>query len=530
MNKKLERGAIRLIEKIMRATEVNNSGQARGLLTQLEKQYKDTVNYKINGPGCYINTGDITNDMNLVRQGINLGVPTLNALPNEDVYRGLLQFNIGNGFYAEYKIDRRFQNRIDYYQYEPLQKAKWFYRRAIESQNISDNLRKQASVNLANVYDTLGRTVEAIHLYEKVLQSDQSFVMAKANLGKALYFFSSICREYQGATMLQAYQLISDALQDAEQVAKIGGSQAISVFERELEKIGSHFPDKSILSTRLAHPSLNTSRMTQFEQAYLNFCSRNKLFLNFHIHMIDVTCKASVSDNINITLVENPKAKSRFTYYSKYINQIKEDFATARYLLFHSVYPRPYLNRISRLTHYVDTLDYVDNNLYLGMLKTAFNRAYSILDKIGVFLDAYLALKTKRRIYFTTIWADKHKSQWLPKDKITSCKNVCLLGLYDVNCDFRTGEYDEITRIRNASTHDRLSVVDSFFEGLRSQESHELVVSVDKLRKKTILLMLIVKTCISNLVNFVNIEEKRKLPKGALTFPMLYFSQKQDLY
>jgi len=529
MNKAREVAAIKIIKQIFESTQVHDVPQATALLSKLENKFKGTANYKIHSPGCYIEVGDIANDTKLVQKGIDLANRALSALEKADKSRGLLEFNRGNGFYSLYKIARSAGTVIDYYNYLPLQNAKLAYSNALATPNAPDKIRIQTIVNLANIYDTLGRTVEAIKLYERALQIDSSFAMAKANLGEALYFFAAICGKYRAATMIQSYQLIKEALENTEQLEHIGGREAVLTFQRELTRIGAHFKNKSVLKRNMRHPTLNMRDISKYEREYVRFCFSNKMFLNFHIHMSEVLCKAAVTDDLSISLVEKVGGGSRFFFYCKYINQMKEDYATARFLLFQSIYRRPFLNRISKITRYIDTLDYVGNNLYIGMLKAAFNRAYSILDKIAVFLDVYLNLETKGKIYFTTIWATKKEQEWIVREEIRNLNNPSLLGIYDVNHDFRSPLYSDIIKIRNAAEHDRLSVVEFGLASTKNENESELVISKAKLQDRTIDLMLIAKSCISNLVNFVNIEENKKIPLKGITLPMTYYEQEQSL-
>jgi len=523
---KRERHALHLISDIMDAITKTNVSRALRQIAELETRFSDTTNFLINGPACLIETGQISGDSELVRRGIELGDKALQMLPEDSEYRGMLHFNIGNGYYCLFGSDRQSDRTIDYYDYLPLHKAKTHFRRAIESNAITDNLKKQAMVNLANVYDSLGRTVESIHLYERVLATEESFAMAQANLGQALAGFAAICGEYQAATLAQAYHLISDALSRRSHLLKIGGAAAVEYFERQVKEIVARFPDPSVLSKPNLHPPLKTSRLTKREQEYYRFCHENRLFLNFHIHVSEVLCRASVVDNIMFSLIERPTSQGRFVHLAKYINQIKEDFATARYLLFLSMHKRPHTTRISQLTKFVDTLDYTENSLYLGMAKAAFGRAYSILDKIGAFLNAYLDLETKGHVYFRNIWARKTAGGWEVKETIRQNKKQTLLGLYDVNRDFQTREYEDIRAIRNALVHDRLSLVDEFSLNLCDPHAEERVVSIDRFKERTIDLLLIVKSCISNLVSFVNREEQDKAPGDGLVLPVFYPQQR----
>jgi tetratricopeptide (TPR) repeat protein len=500
-----EKQAIHFIAGVMDATRRGDVAHALKLINELEAKFSDTANFMINGAACLIETGALSADPTLVQRGIDLGSRALLTLPEDSECRGTLHFNIGNGYYSLFSLDQGSGKAIDFYSYQPLHNAKSHFRQALSANTLTDDMKRQALVNLANVLDSLGRTVEAIHSYERVLAVDNSFPMAQANLGQALTTFAAICGEYKAATLHQAYSLIKAALSRRSQVLAIGGQSAVDFFEKRMGEIAACFGDRTVLNKPIQHPALNVKRLTKAEQEYYHFCHENRLFLNFHIHMSEVLCAASVVDNIMFSLFGRaPSESSRFVHLAKYVNQMKEDFATARYLFFQSMQTRPHVTRISHLTKYVDTLDFTENSLYLGSAKAAFERAYSVLDKIGAFLNAYLGLQTpKRHVYFRTIWACDRAKWWEVKNAIKQNKKLSLLGLYDVNRDFHTGEYEHISTIRNALVHDRLSLVDEFFLGPRDSRVEETVVAITEFRQRTIDLLLIVKSCITNLVNFV---------------------------
>ena len=173
-------------------------------------------------------------------------------------------------------------------------------------------------------------------------------------------------------------------------------------------------------------------------------------------------------------------------------------------------------------------MDYAENNLYLGILKSSFSKAYSILDKIGVFLDEYIGLKTKGKIYFNSIWARKEKGAWIANTKISKYKHQSLLGLYDIYLDFRSGEYEKITKIRNDLMHQRLTVVSEFFAFALDRNNAEMEIIDSDFVKQTIELLMIVKSAICNLILFVNNNEEEK-NHGRIAMPMFVFDQEQDL-
>ena len=114
---------------------------------------------------------------------------------------------------------------------------------------------------------------------------------------------------------------------------------------------------------------------------YIEFCSKHKLFLNFHIH--EDNCEASIVDPIFISMITPIDDNETYNNLAKHINQIKEDYAIARLLLVQSQFKREDFDNISKRTTFVNTLDYSMFNIYVGLLKSAFKEAYNILDKIS---------------------------------------------------------------------------------------------------------------------------------------------------
>ena len=149
--------------------------------------------------------------------------------------------------------------------------------------------------------------------------------MAEANLGQALLSFANMCGMYRESTLVQAYKLIRSALGKEKYILQIGGDPAFRFFNSQCEYIRQLFSDKAVLEGDSDHPSIDLQKRTRIEREYIQFCSANKLFLNFHIHFSEIVCVASISDSLMITLVENVKEESRFKHLAKYINQIKED-------------------------------------------------------------------------------------------------------------------------------------------------------------------------------------------------------------
>jgi len=486
-----------------------NSGAAKKALERLaefEKENSDDKRLIFYKPGFLIDIGNDLRDEKIVREGIALGELAITNTKH-DKTEAYLHYCLANGYTNLYQIMEKMGGAVDRTipQSENLLQAKLHLieATAIEIEDI--NLKTQLFVNLGNCLDTFGRGIEAINAYNEALRLNKKFPMAVANRAKALRAFAEISDKYRASVYVTAYQDIISVIDDPNLV-RVGGSEAKKAFELELDYIESRFQDKSLLKNNIKHPRYKTKGLTKFEKFYLDFCSQERLFLNFHIH--DDFCEAAIEDPVFIRLITKVDDNDTFYNFAKQLNQIKEDYAVARLNLVQSQYKQKAFDNISRRTSYVYALDYSQFNLYVGLLKSAFKDAFNILDKIAVFINDYYALGLKENnIYFTTPSVWEHKG--VIRKEILNSDNLSLYALYDIYRDFKLNRYQRIKQIRNALTHRRLIVFDSLISSV-SDKTDEHNIDSDSLFQETINLMRLTKAAIIYLVNFVNTEEEKK--------------------
>ena len=493
------------MQKIRKLISIEKYQQALKEFTLLEKQtpFKKTI--EINKCGVLIDIGFGLKDVKKVKEGIDIGENLLQT----DIYEKIkdhIHYNLANGYIAIFELSEYGKCIDKHPQSKHLQNAKSHFRKAIKFiNNIDHNLQKQLWTNYGNCLDYLGRSVEALYAYDKALKIDPNFSMALGNKAKALYSFADISGEYKTAIYVIAYQAIKSII-GKQDLKEVGGIAAKKSFENELKRIESILKDKTILEKKLTHSKYDLSKFSNFERHYINFCTKEKLFLNFHIH--EEECKAATNDSIFITMTTSKKEHYRFFELAKYINQIKEDFAAARFLLVQSQYKRRYLTNISQMTVFINTSDYSEFNLYLGLLKASFKEAYNILDKIAFFINDYLKLSfPEEKIYFTykEFWQKDNKL----RDELLNSKNISLYALYDIFLDFRSKHYGKIRDIRNALTHRKLVIFDSLL--IRSDKKRDKdSIDYQTMLTETIHLLQFVKSAIIYLINFVNTEENKK--------------------
>lgn len=508
-----------------------NRGNYNGAIKEFNiLEYKNFNNLiiRINKVGIFIDIGFGLKDENFIREGVKFGIELLKEKLDKQ-YPSHLHYNIANGYISLYQISRDKSRDIkQVIDNEYIQNAKYHYRNSIKNIDLFEyKLRKIIWTNYGNCLDSIGRGLEALFCYEQALKLDSKFAMALGNKAIAMKFFADISGFYRGAIYTESYQMLKSAIKQ-KNLIQYGGLSAKKSFEYEIKKIESLFKDKKVSLKKIIHKKYSESGLSKFEKFYLDFCSKHKLFLNFHIHA--EKCEASIKDPVFIRIITPLEDNQIFYNLAKHINQIKEDFAVARLLLVQSQFKRKDFNRISKRTLFVYSLDYSMFNIYIGLLKSSFKEAYNILDKIAVFINDYYKIGTDpAKIHFhrSSFWQRENK---IRKEYLDS-RNISLYALYDIFLDFKSKYYQKIKGIRNALTHRRLVIYDSTLTDLTEWDKKDNSTNIDleTMFNETINLFLLVKSAIIYLINFVELEEQKKHEKSGNNIGLIYADDYQFL-
>lgn len=509
LKNKTKKNVAEEIIKISSLISQDRFKEALRRIQNFEKQNPNDKTLQFNKLSFLVDIGSGLRDPNIVQEGLGIGEQNLTHFKNTE-YEATIHYNLANGYQSLYTLSERKVGIEAIPQSENLQKAKLHFRSAIKlCDEHNFDLKKQIWVNYGNCLDVLGRGVEALYAYDETLKLDKHFSMAILNKARALRFFADISGKYRGAIYLEAYQAIKSIINNQDLIA-IGGLGAKKAAEDELRKVETLCKDKNALTKKLKHRKYNTAKLSAFEKFYVDFCIKEKLFLNFHVHQEH--CEAAITDPIFIRLITKVGDNTTFYNFAKYINQIKEDYAVARLLLVQSQYKQKDFDSTSRRTAFVNSLDYSQFNLYVGLLKSAFKEAYNILDKIAGFVNAYYNIGLpENHIYFTTPWQKKGKI----RAEILKSKNISLYALYDIFQDFKSDTNKKIQDIRNALTHRRLVVFDSMLTDWDTKDDKHNI-GYDTMLNETIRLLQLTKSAIIYLINFVNIEENKKMKNGLM--------------
>lgn len=454
--------------------------------------------------GLLIDIGVGLNNEEITAEGLTLLKKDYKAIIDMDVPIESVCYNIANGYASLFRFEYNRNKTFYLFRTTELDVAMCYNRTAIKYNKNNPQLSIQLFTNLANCLDHKGRVMEALEYYDKALSIDPEFSMTLANKGLALYNYVRLTGQMR-LVLIKSYSLLSEA------IGKGVLPESEKSFRFIMEFIENLFEDKEKLNTHLKASKYEIEAESEIEKFLIEYCMENKLYLNECT--VCQRCSKSIGDtfriksmSINLSQIdiENLSVSNPFYRLSAYLNQIKQDYITARFLLILSRYQKINLDFVDKNVGIVNTLDYDTYNVYVQLLKFSFKNLFDILDKIAFFINDYLELGINEGwVNFSNIWySDKKKNKIY--ENILKTENPNLNALFDINKDFDTGPYQKLKKIRNALTHRFIKV--KMFNHLKTEDD----ITEEDLVENTLELCKIVRNSIFYLLNFVNMEEQKK--------------------
>jgi len=202
------------------------------------------------------------------------------------------------------------------------------------------------------------------------------------------------------------------------------------------------------------------------------------------------------------------KPKNSFFRFSNYLNLIKQEFVSARFLAAISFYRKGF-DFVDHKVTLVDTLDYPAFNVYIEQAKNAFRVCYSILDKLAMLVNEYLGLGLRKdKVSFRSISNLAEKN--ILKDHYPF-KNKYLAALVDLSNDFENGHFREFRRIRRILEHRFYSIKHEVGSGEILDD--QVVLTPNHFRERLIELLKIVRSAIFYGALMINEGEQQQLEK-----------------
>ena len=372
----------------------------------------------------------------------------------------------------------------------------------------------QITTNLANALSHVGRVAEALDLWQRALRTVPGFPMALGNHGRGLSYLAERSHDlgHQFLLLRQARTDLRAALTSPIPQGERDG------FASFADRIEEHFG-----VARLEEEyDLDDHALGQDAQEteYRGWVLRHRLFLN----PLNELGQHSIAAADPLTLPSITQPISEGPYFLGLFNQLKQEFVSARYLLFHGMTSSG-LHFSDRDVKLVDTMDEPVYSRYIEEVKGAFRVAYGLFDKTAFFLNHYLDLGIpQRQITFRGLWYLKQDRNKGLKQGLEERRNISLQALFWLSKDlfedsegFRESlepDARQIDAIRNHLEHKYLKIHEPGWIPMASDfgMSDTLAFSIprDEFERKTLRVLSLARATLMYLTQCVYLEEKTR--------------------
>ncbi len=329
--------------------------------------------------------------------------------------------------------------------------------------------------NLGNNLNHLGRSIEAIRHWDKSLEILPNFAMALGNKGKGLIYYGQSLYDYSHTGILAAYA--KDELNKAISEDALWDSGLHPEASDQFE----HYHDSSIkyLDSIEYNFDFNLDQWplghSEDEKHYRGWCLHNRLFLSPLNDAMTLT--AAAQDVIHLpSHTYKIEEKPRFP---NYYNLLKQEYVAARCMLYEAMNKGDEHMSDSDVL-LLDGFDGVQFGYRTEQLKTAYRLAYSLFDKIGLFLNDYYSVGMNAgAVNFRTIWGKRKANGIEFYPCFSESKNWPLRGLYYLSKDLFDENFkdvalpdsQELANLRNRTEHRFLSLQD-YPANVQDTETH----------------------------------------------------------
>lgn len=388
--------------------------------------------------------------------------------------------------------------------------------------DIDEVLKCKILTNLGNNLNNLGRFVEALSYWNMAISIIPNFAMALGNKGIGLTYYSRYLYDHGHSGILLAFakdslsKVFTNALWDS-------GFQSVAH-----DSFKSYYDDIANHLDRIEYDFyLNLSQeplaKNKKEAEYRKWCLDNTLFLS----PLNDVCKEAIAARDVFHLPTHSYGVKEEPRFPKYFNVLKQEYATARFMLFDSV--------MGSNNHFsdndvllLDNYDAAEFGYKNEQLKTAFRISYSLFDKIALFINDYFNVGlVAGKVSFRKIWGEKTKQGYRIRPCFDGRKNWPLRGLYYLSKDLFDKDFNytalpeakELADLRNNLEH-RFVSVQWYASQVPSTNMHTYIIK-DDLEKKTLKIMFMAREALIYLSLAMHLEEINKPDDGSLAVPIV---------
>jgi tetratricopeptide (TPR) repeat protein len=328
-----------------------------------------------------------------------------------------------------------------------------------------DKVRQcQILTNLGIRLNEVGRFIEGIELWDKALALMPNFAMAHGSRGSGFQSYGRACEDGYHFEMLMfaAHGAFAAATADGVFWDSDYSANVAEGFRLQACHI-AEWLDMTSITADLDLDGASLGRSHE-EKSYRRWCLARRLFLNplndLGAHDV-AACDPLMLPSLR-TGIEVPGIPPIIGLY----NQMKQEYAFARLLLYEGQ-PEDSVHFADRRVLLHNTLDYPSFSIATEKLRTSFRLAYSILDKVGYFINIYWKLgRAPHRVGFRSVWYDDPPGERRLNSRFETYDNWPLRGLFWLSKDLFDERLQRVTNpdareifiIRNHLEHKYLQV------------------------------------------------------------------------
>ncbi|WP_198317945.1 LA2681 family HEPN domain-containing protein [Achromobacter denitrificans] len=386
-----------------------------------------------------------------------------------------------------------------------------------------DNVRRcQILTNQANLLNMVGRTIDAIAIWDAALKSIPGFAMARGNRGCGLKGYARMIVDDRERAILamHAFDSLNSTMAEDALYDSADPRAALTYFTGQATELaGAVNIDAVRVMQNLDHGDEGRSKT---ERAYRRWCLEHRLFL-CPLNDLGLHLAAAIDDLMLPPLTEglNDRPGGHLPppivgFYS----QMKQEYVSARFMLFEGI-SSTQVHFSDRGVALTDTLDYPLYSLASERIRTAFRITYSLLDKVAFLVDRYWNLgKIPARVSFKNVWMVENKTRLLPQ--FEKRENLPLRGLFWLSKELfddqlkqtTAADARELHSIRNALEHTYLRVSEGwakpFMINGKSDAGFGIAIGSDELEAKAIRVMQMARSALFYISFAIGVEEQKK--------------------
>jgi HEPN superfamily protein len=402
-----------------------------------------------------------------------------------------------------------------------LSREIFYLRRAVSHPEFAQtpiDLRCMCLNNLGRRLRVAGRAIEALECWRRTLELQPNFGMALCNRAIILANYAEALEHTEEKALFWwvAHKEASAALAPTAVYTNVRRDETTRRVTKALKDwIESVLPVGEIAATGLDPLTGEDASVEEGEREYRYWCLVNCLFLNplndlgpYNVASTDSTALAA-----HVIPVDAPHI------FESFFDQMKQEYVSARWLLYEGL--------TLKMPHFADrnvllaaTEPRPSLSLAIEKVKAAYRISYSLFDKVGFFMNAYVKLGIPaKQVSFRTLWR-AGENQPIRKEFDLTGKdgNWGFCALYWLGKDFFEKTNDEVAEPQARGLSDIRNHIERKYLRVTVAESPTVppddlafMVSREQFEQKALHLLKLARSALIYLTIGVGFEERRRV-------------------